>query len=430
MKIFSKFSSSKVIKNTSWIIAGKCVQMLITFFTGTITARYLGASNYGMLSTATAYISFFRPFCTLGLSAVFVKMILDDKENEGKYLGSGILMRCVTSILSMLAITSVVIFVNPNEYTLHAVSFVHSFVLLFQAFDLFDYWYQAQYKSSYSSVIGVIAYLISAACKIIFVIIGKDVVWFAGAVVLDFFIIAAVYMLHTVPKNKIRLSVSLPHAKMLMSSGKHFILSNLLVASYAYLDRIMLNKMLNSAAVGLYTTSITICSLWNFILDAYINSVRPSIVESYQTNSKEYEKKIIQLYSTVIWFSVVVSAVICLLAPVIVFILYGEQYMGSVNSLRIITWYTGFSYLGVARSIWTVCEKKQRYEKYFAVGGVATNFCMNIFFIKLCGIEGAAIASLITQFITNVVMPYVIKDTRSNAIMVIKAFNPRNIFLS
>lgn len=428
--LFNKFGGSKVVQNTSWIIAGKSLQMVISFLVGIVTARYLGPSNYGLISTATAYTSFFQPFCTMGLSAVFVKMVLDNKEDEGKLLGSGILMRCASSVLSMSVMMVVVIFVNPNDRVLQTVCFIHSFVLLFQAFDLFDYWYQSKYKSKFSSIIGVIGYAASAIYKVALLVLDKSVEWFAFATVLDFLVIAFIYMLYTVPKNKIRLSFSVDSAKLLFNSGKHFILSNVLVVSYAYLDRIMLSKMIDSAAVGLYTTATTICSLWVFVLAAYINSVRPSVVESYQTNLEEYKKKLIQLYSVVIWLSVIISAFICLFSRTIVLLLYGREYIGSVNTLRIITWYTGFSYLGVARSVWTVCENKQKYEKYFAFGGVVTNIILNVCFIKNWGIEGAALASLVTQIVTNVMLPYVIKETRENAIMVIKAFNPKNIFLS
>ena len=428
--LFNKFGGSKVVQNTSWIIAGKSLQMVISFLVGIVTARYLGPSNYGLISTATAYTSFFHPFCTMGLSAVFVKMVLDNKEDEGKLLGSGILMRCASSVLSMSVMMVVVIFVNPNDRVLQTVCFIHSFVLLFQAFDLFDYWYQSKYKSKFSSIIGVIGYAASAIYKVALLVLDKSVEWFAFATVLDFLVIAFIYMLYTVPKNKIRLSFSVDSAKLLFNSGKHFILSNVLVVSYAYLDRIMLSKMIDSAAVGLYTTAITICSLWVFVLAAYINSVRPSVVESYQTNLEEYKKKLIQLYSVVIRLSVIISAFICLFSRTLVLLLYGREYIGSVNTLRIITWYTGFSYLGVARSVWTVCENKQKYEKYFAFGGVVTNIILNVCFIKNWGIEGAALASLVTQIVTNVMLPYVIKETRENAIMVIKAFNPKNIFLS
>lgn len=427
-RLFEKFRGSKIMQNTGWLIIGKCLQMLISFFVGLLTARYLGPSNYGVISTATAYTAFLLPFCTLGLSAVFVKLVLDDRDAAGKYLGSGILMRCVASVLSMIVMMAIVIWMNPDDRTLQIVCFIHSFTLLFQSFDLFDYWYQSRYQSKYSSVIGVIGYMFSAAYKVVLLVSGKSVEWFAFSTVLDYLVIALIYMVYTVPKNKLRLSFSKKHAGNLLNSGKHFIFSNVLVVSYAYLDRIMLSKMIGSVAVGLYTTATTICGLWVFVLAAFINSVRPSIVESYQTDKTVYEKKIIQLYSVVIWVSVVVSGLICLLSPFIVSVLYGEEYMGAVGALRIITWYTGFSYLGVARSIWTVCENKQRYEKYFALGGVITNFIINLLLIPVLGIEGAAAASLITQIVTNVLVPFAIRETRTNAIMVVKAFNPRNIF--
>ena len=429
-KMKQKAIGSKVLKNTGWIIVGKCLQMAISFIVGIITARYLGPSNYGVISTATAYTAFFQPFCTLGLSAVFVKIVIDDKENAGKYLGSGIVMRLVSSILTMIVMLLLVTLLNPNDRILQIVSFIHSFVLLFQSFDLFDYWYQSQYQSKYSSTIGVIGYAVSAAYKIVLLVLGKSVQWFAFATVLDYLVIAIIYMIYTVPKNKIKLSVSKSHTRLLLNSGKPFIISNVLVVSYGYLDRIMLSKMMDSASVGLYTTAVAVCSLWVFVLAAFINSMRPSVVESHQQDSKIFEKQVIRLYAIVIWVSIAVSAVICIFAPTIISILYGSEYIGAVNPLRIITWYTGFSYLGVARSIWIVCENKQRYEKYFALGGVVANFGMNAILIPIWGIEGAAVASLVTQIVTNVIMPYTIKETRPNAIMVLKAMNPKNLFLS
>lgn len=427
-KLFYKLRNSRVVTNTSWLIVGKCLQMLISFFVGILTARYLGPSNYGLINTAMAYTAFLQPICTLGLSAVFVKIVLDDEDNTGKYLGSGILMRCIISIIAMFVMMLTVILLNPFDKLLHSVCFVYSFVLPFQAFDLFEYWYQSQYKSKYSSVIGVVGYAISAVYKIALLIMKKSVTWFAFATVLDYLSIALIYIFYTMPTNQIKLSFSKKHTKVLFNSGKHFIFSNILVVSYAYLDRIMLSKMINSTAVGLYSTATTICNLWVFVLAAFINSMRPAIVQSKQSNVKEYARKIIQLYSIVIWLSTIVSIFICLFGRFVVLLLYGNEYAGAVNTLKIITWYTGFSYLGVARSIWIVCENKQRYEKFFAFGGVMGNFVMNAILIPICGTEGAAIASLATQIITNVVMPYLFKETRDNAIMVLKAFNPKMIF--
>ena len=101
--------------------------------------------------------------------------------------------------------------------------------------------------------------------------------------------------------------------------------------------------------------------------------------------------------------------------------------MEAAGCLRIVTWYTGFSYLGVARNIWTVCEGKQRYEKHFALAGILSNFLLNLLLIPVYGAEGAALASLLTQIVTNVITPFLFRDTRENARFVIKAMNPQHL---
>ena len=119
--------SSKIIKNSGWIIGGKIAQMIIGFFVGIFTARYLGPSNYGIINTAQAYSAFIMPVCTLGFSAIFVKCILDHPNEEGKYLGSGIAVRCIISTMVMFFMWIAVIFINPGEKELHIVFFIHSY---------------------------------------------------------------------------------------------------------------------------------------------------------------------------------------------------------------------------------------------------------------------------------------------------------------
>ena len=53
------------------------------------------------------------------------------------------------------------------------------------------------------------------------------------------------------------------------------------------------------------------------------------------------------------------------------------------------------------------------------MSGALANVAINAILIPILGVNGAAIASLITQFFTNVVIGYIIKPIRpNNAIMV------------
>ena len=75
------------------------------------------------------------------------------------------------------------------------------------------------------------------------------------------------------------------------------------------------------------------------------------------------------------------SAAICLLARPFIEILYGASYLPAVQPLRIVVWYTAFSYLGVARNAWMVCENRQKYLKYLYMGAAAINVVLNLLFI-------------------------------------------------
>ena len=89
-------TESKVAKNASWLIAGRVVQMVLSFFVGLLTARYLGPGNYGLISYAATYTTFFASLCTLGINSIIVKNFIDYPEEEGVTLCTAIVLRAIS----------------------------------------------------------------------------------------------------------------------------------------------------------------------------------------------------------------------------------------------------------------------------------------------------------------------------------------------
>ena len=52
-------SRKKVINNMSWLLGGRIVNMILSFFVSLATARYLGPDNFGSINYVAAYVSFF-----------------------------------------------------------------------------------------------------------------------------------------------------------------------------------------------------------------------------------------------------------------------------------------------------------------------------------------------------------------------------------
>ena len=65
--------NNKVIKNASWMIGCKIAQSVISLIIGMLTARYLGPSNYGLISYAASIAVFLLPLMQLGLIKTLVQ---------------------------------------------------------------------------------------------------------------------------------------------------------------------------------------------------------------------------------------------------------------------------------------------------------------------------------------------------------------------
>lgn len=413
---------NKFIANTGWIIGGKVFQMVLALVIGMVSARYLGPTNYGVINYTLSFTTFFTALCTLGLNAVIIKELIDNPDQQGTILGSGIGIRCLSSLMSVVSILLLVFILNPNDPLLLIVAFLQAIALFFQSFDLIDYWYQSNLLSKYPTIIQSIAYIVVSLYKIYILISAKNVQWFAFSNSLDMILIAVLLFWSYNKHGGQKLIFSFQVAKSLLSKSYHFILSGMMVAVYGQIDKIMIGKFMTTTDVGLYSTAINICNMWTFILSAIIDSARPVITEKKLTDSKAYIRRIKQLYAGVIWISIFVGLFVTVFGKWIIYILYGKEYIGATSALIIAIWYCAFSFLGVARSIWIVCEDKSKYEKKFAAWGAAINIILNLAFIPLWGINGAAIATLVTQIVTNVIIPSIYKDTRENSKYILQGF--------
>lgn len=411
-KNLKKILSNRFLQNTGWMAFAQIYQMVISLFIGVISARYLGPTNYGTINYAASYISFFTIFCALGLEGIVVKEIISKREQEGIIIGSGIAMRLIAGVLSMIAVCVIVYFLNPNDSVLLTVTFLQSIILPFNAFHLIDMWYQSKLNSKVSTIIRCISYTLMSLYKIYLLITGKSVEWFAFSTSLDSLLIALMFMLMYRRNGTRKLKFDNNTSKELLLQSYHLIISTMMAVLYSQMDRVMIGKMMTQTDVGYYTAAATICNMWVFIPQAFANSARPVIMEVQEHNKSLYIKRLKQLSGFIFWIGVLFSIAFTVLADFIILVLYGKAYVMAKGPLVILIWSTVFSSLSYPRSIWMICENKQNYTKYILIWGVILNLILNYFGIKYFGIIGAAIATLFTEIMTCIISPMFYKEMR------------------
>lgn len=421
------FFGRRAAKNAGWLIAGRVLHMALAFLVNLLTARYLGPSNYGLVNYAALYTAFFTSFATLGLSSLLLKDFMENPQDAGTAVGTSIAMRLLSSALSAVTIVAIVSVVDRGERLTMTVVALYSISLLFQAFDTIQYWFQSRLESKYATIATSVGYVIVSAYKVLLLILGKDVRWFAISNTIDYAVSAVVLLGLYKWRGGPPLHISPSKGRSLLRQSGSFILCGLMVSVYNCTDRFMLKHLLDEASVGYYATATSLATVWTFVLSAVIDSVTPGIMQAFHEDRERYTRHNRQLYALVFYLSAGVSAVITLLARPAVGLLYGQEYLPSVRPMQVITWYNAFSYLGVARGAWVVCEGKQQYLTPLYIGSALVNVVLNFLLIPRWGATGAAVASLLTQISTTFVFPLVIRPLRPNGLLMCQAVLLRDV---
>ena len=425
---FKQILAGKIGKNAGWIICSKIVQMALSFAVGLITARYLGPSNYGIIGYASAYVTIFYALCTLGFPGPVLKSIIDHPSETGETIGSAIVFRLVSSLMSLSLIALITSIVDRNDFVTIVVVVLYSASIVFQSFDTFRQWFQSKLMSKYDAIASLIAFISSSAFKVYILAGHKDIYWFAVVPAIDYFVLAISLFSFYCKCDGAKLSFSVKKGKELLSSSKSYILSGLMVSIYASTDKLMLKQLMGESAVGFYSLAVTCSTMWGFILSAIIESMNPSIMEYFNTDREKFLRQNKRLYAIVCYVSFIASTILFLIAPFFIRVFYGESYSSSIAPLRITVWYVCFSYLGAARDAWIMCYNHQKYLKYLYFLSALTNVILNCFFIPLWGPSGAALASLFTQISSVCVFPLIFKELRPNVKLMIDAVLLKDVF--
>ena len=420
---------NRVLKNASWIVGCKIAQSLINLVISMICARYLGPSNYGLLSYAGSVISFVLPIMQLGLSKTLVQELVEVPDQEGRILGTALVLNIVSALCCMLGVFGFLSIAHPDEPETVLIGVLYSISLLFQATEMIQYWFQAKLLSKYPSLAALGAYLIVALYKIYLLVTHKGIIWFAVSNSIDYMLISLSLIVIYLRMGKQKFSFSGHLAYKMLSRSKHYIVSSMMVTIFAQTDRIMLKLMLNETETGYYSAAVNCVSVTAFVFVAIIDSMRPSILEAKHSGAPDYEDKMILLYSIITYLSLAQSILMTVLAWPLVYCLYGVEYLSSTSALRIVVWYTTFSNYGSVRNIWILAEGKQKYLWIINLSGAAINVVLNAVLIPVLASVGAAVASLITQLFSNVIIGYLIRPIHHNNRLMMKGLDPRPLMI-
>lgn len=415
-------TGKKLISNSFWMMGSKIYSMLVSLIVGSLSARYLGPANYGLLNYGTAIISFFTTVSALGFSFTIVVELVKKPEKSGSYLGTALILRLLTSLFSYVGIIAIVALLEPENKLLQIITALQAISVILNTYEILLYWFQMQLQMKFVTIASMVALTVTGVWRISLLVLNASVEFFALSNSVTALVCGGIVVVIFFRTNHPKLSFNWNDGKYLLKGSYHFIISGLAVTLYSQLDRIMLGKIMSADMVGYYSAAMVIAVMWEFVPHALINSARPVITELKQTDEKEYLNKYKLLLMSINILGLLVSISFMIFGKLAVYILYGVSYAPSIGALKILIWSTSFSMIGTARVVWLVNEGIGGYEKYFTIMGSIVNIILNALFIPIWGITGAAVTTLISQIFVAIIAPLFFKNTRDFVRLYILSF--------
>ena len=416
----------KIVDNVSWLFFDKILRMAVGLLAGVWVARYLGPEQFGLLSFALAFTGLFGAIATLGLQGIVVRDIVRDQESARLTLGTAAVLQLVGGLVSFLLILGAIAYLRPDDALSRTIVAILGAMMVLKASEISVYWFESQVQSKYTVWVQNSVFLVFAAVKVGLILLEAPLSAFVWAMLTESAMVAVIMLLvfNLRGINITQLHASISRAKTLLNDSWPLLLSGMAITIYMKIDQIMLGQMIGDEAVGIYSAAARISEVWYFIPMAIVASVFPTIIEAKKLGEGLYYARLQKLYDLMAAMSVLVALPMTLFSGPLIAMLFGANFSAAGTVLAIHIWAGIFVFLGVASGNWFITENLQKLFFQRTVYGAVANILLNLLLIPKFGVNGAAIALVISQAIASWLFDGIQKVTRHMFFMKLSAMNP------
>jgi polysaccharide transporter, PST family len=404
----------RVISNISWLFADKIIRLGVGLLIGIRVARYLGPVQFGVFNYSVAFAGLFSVLANLGLDSIVVKKLIHDSEHRDEILGTTFWLKFIAGVVTFLITLCAIMQVRTNDsVTLWLVGIIAAGTI-FQAFDTVDLFFQAQVNSKFTVYAKNGTFLFANFLKIVLVLLKSPLVYFAWLglfeIVCGALGLIIVYRVNGYIIRSWRLSKALAFG--LLKDSWPLMLSGFFVIILLKTDQVMLGNIRGNKEVGIFSAALRLSELWYFIPISITMSIFPALANCRKTNHALYIERINQLYLLMLLLSLFIAIPISFLSDKIIMRIYGIEYLNAAMVLSIHCWTGVFIFGGTISNLWYLLEGINQYAMYRSIVGASLNVCLNLILIPKYGATGAAVSTLVTQFVASYLFELINKKTR------------------
>jgi O-antigen/teichoic acid export membrane protein len=386
--------------NSSWMLIEQILRILSNVFVGIYVARYLGPSDFGILSYVLAIATFLVALSRLGMDAVLVRELVQFPENKLRLLGTAFWLMAACGVISyLIVIGALYTFSEKSELSKYIA--VISISAVFTAFSCIDYLFQSQLRAKYSTICKSAGLLITSAIKVAMVLLGCSTFSFVIAYLFDS-VILALFFLVAAKENRIGnffACFDQKIAKTLLKSAWPMVVTAVSMVLFMRIDQVMIKEYLGPRELGIYSAALKLYEAWATLPYMLTLSLIPAISRLKQKEEAVYYKGLSRILALVVWSSGIAVILSSIFGGWLIRMTFGDEY-GDASSLINVLMATGvFAAMGNVSARYFNIERMEIKIASRTVVAAIINIGLNYILIPMYGVMGAAVATLTCAFI-------------------------------
>lgn len=399
------------INNSSWLLLERLVRLVLGLLVVAWVARYLGPAQYGELAYVLAYMAFFSVLAGLGLDGFVLRDVSRDSGMAGEVLGTALYLRLVIGLFSWLLAVAGMVWINGWHERSVWIAALAGSMLVFQAIDSIDTWFQSQSQSRRTVIVRLVAILLTSAVKVLLILLQAPLIAFAAVIALDGLITAIGLILayRRFPTAQ-AWQFKAARARQLLHQSWPLIVSGLSIIFYSRVDQLLIKQMLGEHALGIYTAVMPFTGSWVFIAIILTTSVSPILSRIRVESMHDYQLKLAQLIRLNALIAMSIALALYAFSGLITQWFLGDQYRDSARVLAILGFSNIFVFIGVCQGVWVINEGWRWIVISSTIAAAISSLALNLLLIPRYGVDGAAYASLLTLAVSVILVPLLLSS--------------------
>lgn len=381
----------------------QCCSIIFPLITFPYISRVLGSNGYGKYSFSNSVTNYFILLAALGIYTYAIRegaKIRDDQKAINRFCSQVFSINVCSAVISLLLLF-VMVFFLPKFSGYKAYVFIQSTAIVMAVIG--TDWVNGIFEDYFYITVRYIAVqCICLLAMFIFVRRPEDVIPYCIISVLATNGGNLINVFYVRKYVKIRFTFNMDLKRHLLPLLILFV-NSIAITIYVNSDITMLGFFESDAQVGVYSFASKIYNLLKQLINAVVVVSVPRIAYIQKNKSEEYGIFINKIFSALnIILLPIIVGMFCMSDSMILFA-GGEQYISGDAALKILSVATLFA---IYASLFTNCvlivNRQEKYCLEATIVSAIVNVAMNLLLMPRLGMIGAAITTVLAEFVNCV----------------------------